>query len=300
MEQVRTAGKLDLAEESEISFRGRYDDNAAKQKAAFPSSHAVDDGRDLLKILNDIYEPALWFCGLIAAWEFLVWYFDVRSFILPAPSDFLVRIVQEHQRFIAEGLQTTKLIIYGFVAGVLPGLILGYLTATVRILEKSLYPVVVFFQSLPKVTLAPLMLVWFGFGDISKILLVALVAFFPILVDSAAGFKSIDERQYYIGRSMGASWWQKFRFIQFPAALPNIFSGFKITIIISVTMVIVTEWLNSTNGLGYIILRAMDSSDMSLIFATLFVASTIGVFLNYAVVLLEKKIIPWHAAKNQK
>ncbi len=244
-------------------------------------------------MLKRVYEPALWFAGLLIVWEVLVRAFDVQSFILPAPSVFLVRIFHDFDRLLLQGAITTKLILYGFVAGTIPGVVLGYLIASFRICERLLYPLVVFIQGLPKITLAPLLLVWFGFSDFPKILLTSLITFFPILVDSVAGFKSMDRRHYYLSRSMGASGWQTFWRFQLPSAAPNIFSGLKITIVIAVTVVIVVEWLNSNNGLGHVVLRAMDSHDTPLIFAVLVVASTIGVFLNYGIVVLENVLLPW-------
>lgn len=240
-----------------------------------------------------ILEPLLWFAALLLLWEIGVRASDVPAFLLPAPSNFLARVIEDAPRLLYHGMITTKLILMGFVAGVVPGIILGYLIARFRWCERLLYPLVVFIQGLPKITLAPLMLVWFGFGDFPKVLLTSLITFFPILVDSVAGFKSIDPRQYYLCRSAGASWWQTFRLFELPSAAPSIFSGFKITIVIAVTVVIVVEWLNSTNGLGYMVLRAMDSHDTALIFAVLVVASTIGVLLNYGIGLLEGLLLPW-------
>ncbi len=245
------------------------------------------------RILGRVVEPTLWFAGLLLLWQALVWMFHVPVFILPAPSDFLARIVTDYQRLGVEGLITTRLVIYGFLAGAVPGVILGYVIASSRTVEQFLYPLAVFIQGLPKITLAPLMLVWFGYSMFPKILLTALITFFPVLVDSVAGFRSIDKRHYYLTRSSGASWWQTFRFIQLPSAAPSIFSGFKITIVVAVTVVIVVEWLNSNNGLGYVVLRAMDNHDTPLIFATLVVASMIGVLLSYVVALLEHVAIPW-------
>ena len=217
----------------------------------------------------------------------------VPVFVLPPPSDFLARIATDHERFLVHGFATTKLVVYGFVAGAVPGIVLGYLIASSRLCEFFLYPLVVFIQGLPKITLAPLMLVWFGYSDFPKILLTALITFFPILVDSAAGFKATDQRLFYLSRSMNASWWQTFRHIRLPAAAPNIFAGFRTTIVIAVTVVIVVEWMNSNDGLGYVVLRAMDAKDTPLIFATLVVASAIGVALSYAVIALERLLLPW-------
>lgn len=243
--------------------------------------------------IRKVGEPALWFIGLLLAWELLVRTLQVPVFVLPAPSEFLVRIVTDHERLLIHGFATTRLVLYGFVAGAVPGLVLGYLIARFRVCELFLYPLVVFVQGLPKITLAPLMLVWFGYSDFPKILLTALITFFPVLVDSAAGFKAIDRRQFYLSRSMNASWWQTFRHIQLPAAAPSIFAGFKTTVVIAVTVVIVVEWMNSNDGLGYVVLRAMDAKDTPMIFATLVVASVIGVALSYAVLAFERLLLPW-------
>ena len=141
------------------------------------------------------------------------------------------------------------------------------------------------------------MLVWFGFSDFPKILLTALITFFPVLVDSVIGFRSVDKRIYYLSRSTGANWWQTFKFIQLPSAAPYIISGFKITIVVSVTVVIVVELLNSRNGLGYLVLRGMTGNDTPLIFATLVVGSLIGVILSYCVDLMDRLLLPWRSIK---
>ncbi|WP_367714722.1 ABC transporter permease [Nitratireductor sp. GISD-1A_MAKvit] len=240
-----------------------------------------------------IVEPMIWFAGLLVLWELAVRLGNVPSYVLPAPSEFMLRIFTDYQRLGYHGLITTKLIIYGFLAGAIPGVMLGYLVARSKLAELTLYPMVVFIQGLPKITLAPLMLVWFGFADFPKILLTALITFFPVLVDSAHGFRSIDRRQYYLSKSVGASWWQTFRLFELPSAAPSIFAGFKTTIVIAVTVVIVVEWLNSQDGLGYLVLRGMDSSDTSLIFAVLVVGSLIGVLLSAGMAMIERVCLPW-------
>ncbi|AKI01801.1 ABC-type nitrate/sulfonate/bicarbonate transport system, permease component [Hoeflea sp. IMCC20628] len=242
--------------------------------------------------ISRIGEPALWFLGLLLVWEAAVRVFAVPSFILPAPSVFLLRIVESAPQLAYHGMITTKLIIYGFVAGAVPGIGLGYLIARFRICKELLYPIVVFIQGLPKITLAPLMLVWFGFADFPKILLTGLITFFPVMVDSVAGFQAIDPRKYYLSKSTGASWLQTFLKIELPSAAPNIFSGLRISIVVAVTVVIVVEWLNSKDGLGYLVLRAMDSNDTSMIFAVLVVGSMIGVILNGLMQAIERHMVP--------
>lgn len=237
-------------------------------------------------------EPAIWLIGLLVVWELGVRLSGTPKYILPAPSIFLWTMVENARQLAYQGALTTRLILYGFFAGAIPGVALGYLIARFRICQQLLYPIVVFIQGLPKITLAPLMLVWFGFADFPKILLTALITFFPVMVDSVAGFRAIDPRKYYLAKCTGASWLQTFVKIELPSAAPNIFSGLRISIVVAVTVVIVVEWLNSKNGLGYLVLRAMDSKDTPMIFATLVVGSLIGVALSWAVSAIERWAVP--------
>ena len=133
--------------------------------------------------LRRVVDPILWFLGLLIVWQVAVRAFAVPVFVLPAPTDFLASLVAERARLLHHGLITTRLILIGFVAGAVPGIVLAYLIAKFRLAEQVLYPMVVFIQGLPKVTLAPLMLVWFGFSDTPKVLLTSLITFFPVLVD---------------------------------------------------------------------------------------------------------------------
>jgi NitT/TauT family transport system permease protein len=186
----------------------------------------------------------------------------------------------------------TRLVLLGFVAGAIPGIALGYVMARSVLCQKLLYPLVVLIQGLPKITLAPLMLVWFGFAEGPKIFLTALITFFPVMVDSFAGFRQIDPRQYYISKSAGANFVQTFLRIELPSAAPQIFSGLRISLVVAVTVVIVVEWLNSKTGLGYLVLRAMDSKDTGMIFAILVVSSLIGVLLSWMLALIERRVVP--------
>lgn len=252
-----------------------------------------------LPLWRRVLEPVLWFAGLLLLWEGVVRWYDVSPLMLPAPSEFLARVVSEHARLLQHGWITTRLILLGFAAGVIPGVVLAYLIARFRLAEQILYPVVIFIQGLPKITLAPLMLVWFGFADFPKILLAGLITFFPVLVDSVTGFKSVDPRQYYLSRSVGASWWQTFRLFELPSALPHIFAGMRITIVIAVTVVLVVEWLNSKSGLGYLVLRANNTHDMVMIFAILTVASAVGLALSGLVGLVGRLLMPWRRAAEE-
>jgi len=252
------------------------------------------------RAISRIGNPLLWFAGFILAWELFVRIAEIPSYTLPAPSDFLLRIFASFDRILPQAIISTKLIVLGFLAGALPAVPLGLLIATVPLFERTLYPFLVFLNVIPKIALVPVLIVWFGFGGMPKIILAALLVFFPIMVDSITGFRATDRRLFYLSRSMGASALQTLWYIRIPAALPYIFSGLKISIVLAVTVVIVAEFVGSNEGLGYLILRATSNHDLSMTFAALFVAAGIGLALNYIIETSEGWLMPWLEYQRQK
>ena len=159
--------------------------------------------------------------------------------------------------------------------------------------KRLLYPFLVFIQLVPKIAIAPLFVVWVGFGMTSKVLLTLLLTFFPLLLASIAGFQILDQRLLYLTRSMGATFWQTFRYLRFPAALPVIFGGLKTSATIAATAAIVAEFVGANKGLGYILLQATGTLDTTYVFAILFLLTIIGLALNSIVELAEYLMTPW-------
>ncbi len=153
-------------------------------------------------------------------------------------------------------------------------------------------------QLVPKIAVAPLFLVWLGFGLESKVLLTVLMTFFPLLLASISGFQILDTRLLYLTQSMGASAWQTFRYLRVPAALPVIFSGIKTSATIAATAAIVAEFVGANKGLGYVLLRGTSTMDIELTFAVLVVLTIIGIVINYAVEFSEWAMTPWQRANN--
>ena len=153
-------------------------------------------------------------------------------------------------------------------------------------------------QLVPKIAVAPLFLVWLGFGIESKVLLTVLLTFFPLLIASISGFQILDERLLYLTKCMGATSRDTFRYLRFPAALPVIFSGIKTSATIAATAAIVAEFVGANKGLGYVLLRGTSTMDIELVFAVLVVLTLIGVAINYVVELCEWAMTPWQRAKN--
>jgi NitT/TauT family transport system permease protein len=168
---------------------------------------------------------------------------------------------------------------------------------SLRPLERAVYPLIVFFQLVPKIAIAPLFVVWFGFGLFPKVLLTFLLCFFPTLVASMTGFRALDPRVLYLTRSMGATWWQTFRYVRLPAALSYIFAGLKVSIVFAATGAIVGEFVGANNGLGYLLLRGTSYLDMPLIFAILVALAVVGIAFSYLVQLAERLLMPWTARR---
>jgi NitT/TauT family transport system permease protein len=162
--------------------------------------------------------------------------------------------------------------------------------------ESTLYPLIVFLQIVPKIAIAPLFIIWFGFGFTPKVLLVFLLSFFPIVVSSIAGFKSLDPDVMDLARSTGAGEWLMFRKIRLPQALPGIFTGLKVGAALAATAAVVAEFVASNRGLGYLLLEYNGNLETAMVFAVVLVLSAIGLLVYYAVELLEKLAIPWHVS----
>jgi NitT/TauT family transport system permease protein len=242
--------------------------------------------------------PLLTMMGLIALWEFAVVSFHVPEYILAAPSAFLARTWESRELLWDNAVVTGTEILVGFFAATAFSVPLALVIASSRFIERAFYPLIVFFQLIPKIAIAPLFIVWFGFGLYPKVLMTFLLCFFPTLVASMTGFKSLDPRVLYITRSMGADRLQTFRYVRLPSALPYIFSGLRVSIVFAATGAIVGEFVGANSGLGYLLLRATSYLDTSLIFACLVVLSVMGLLFSYAVTAVETIVMPWHGKES--
>jgi NitT/TauT family transport system permease protein len=184
-------------------------------------------------------------------------------------------------------------IVLGFGLTVVGAIPLGLLIALSPLAKQTLYPPIMLLQLVPKIAVAPLFLVWLGFGIESKVLLTVLMTFFPLLLASISGFQILDTRFLYLTQSMGASMWQTFWYLRIPAALPVIFSGIKTSATIAATAAIVAEFVGANQGLGYVLLKGTSTLDIELTFAVLVVLTVIGIAINYIVEFSEWLMTPW-------
>lgn len=257
------------------------------------SSAATQAARRSRERFSTVAWPIASFAAFLLAWQYLVRYFGVAEYILPVPSEFLPRLVADYRLIGEHAWVTASEILVGFLIATIVSVPLGFIIVSVRILEKAFYPLIVFFQLVPKIAIAPLFVVWFGFGAFPKILLTLLLCFFPTLVASMSGFRALDERVLYLTKSMGATRWQTFRYVRVPAAMTYIFAGLKVSVVFAVTGAIVGEFVGSNAGIGYLLLRGTSYLDMPLIFACLVALSIVGIVFTYAVQTLETVLMPW-------
>jgi NitT/TauT family transport system permease protein len=241
--------------------------------------------------------PVFTFIAIVLLWALSVWAFNIPAYLLPAPSAVLERLISDWPYLWDNTLITLTEIVVGFVITIVIAIPLGLLIALSLSAKQIIYPPVMLLQLLPKVAVAPLFVVWLGLGFESKLLLIILMTFFPLLIASISGFQILDTRFLYLTRSMGAGAWQTFRYLRFPAALPVIFSGLKTSATIAATAAIVAEFVGSNSGLGYVLLQATNTLDATMVFAVLVLLTVIGVALNYAVELAEYLLTPWQRAR---
>jgi NitT/TauT family transport system permease protein len=242
--------------------------------------------------------PPLTFLAIVGLWWAVVEAFRIPAYLLPGPGAVFSRLVTDAALLWSHSQVTLTEILLGFGLTVVTAIPLGLLIALSPLAKQIVYPPIMLMQLVPKIAVAPLFLVWLGFGIESKVLLTVLMTFFPLLLASISGFAILDDRLLYLTRSMGASSWQTFRYLRFPAALPVIFAGIKTSATIAATAAIVAEFVGANKGLGYVLLRGTSTMDIELVFAVLVVLTVIGIAINYAVEFCEWAMTPWQRAKN--
>ncbi len=234
---------------------------------------------------------------VLALWEVCPRVFGTPAYLLPTPSLVLQSFLGQWQRTLAAAWITTTVMLGGYGLAILISIPLALLVASSQTIEDAVEPIMLVFQVIPKIAIAPLFIVWFGFGWAPKAMLVFLLAFFPITLSAVAGFKAADPDIMDLARSTGASRWAMFRKIRLPQALPQIFTGLKVGVALASTGAIVAEFIASDRGLGFLLLEWRGDLDTPMVFAGIFVISAIGLATYYLVEAIEHVAIPWHASQ---
>jgi len=240
--------------------------------------------------------PYSWvtFAALLVIWQVVVDAFHIPKFLLPSP----VMILRDMNATWKELLITTAVTSYetllGFALSVIVGVPLAVALSASKAFERAFYPLIVATQAVPKVAVAPLLLIWFGYGLRPKIIIVALVTFFPIVINSVVGLKSLSQNMQNLARSMGATAMQVFWRFQLPSALPGVFAGLKVASVLAVIGAVVAEFVGADSGLGYVIMNATADINVPHQFSAIVLLSVIGIVFFALIERIEKFCLPWH------
>lgn len=243
-----------------------------------------------------LYPAAAIVLGLIA-WEIASRAGYFPRYLLPSPTGIARRFAELRGVIVRESLVTLQEILLGFGFSVLIGIPLAVALVSSRTFDRAVYPLIVGSQVVPKVGIAPLFLVWFGFGLTSKVLVAFLIAFFPIVISTVVGLRSIEVEKLYVARAAGANPFQLFRLVRLPHALPSIFGGMKVSITLAVVGAIVGEFVAAESGVGRLLLSANGNMDTELLFAGMLALVVIGVVLFLLMEGLERLMLPWHVSQ---
>ncbi len=254
-------------------------------------------GRRQRPDLPDWVYPVAAIVLCVVAWDLIVRILDMKPFILPGPALVVQSLFNDWGELGPNALTTFYEVLLGFFFSVIIGIPLAVGIVAWRPLEKAIYPSLVTSQVVPKIAIAPLFLIWFGLGITPKIIIAFSIAFFPVVIDTVMGLRSLEVEKTYLARSMGATTLQSFFRIRLPNAMPYIFSGLKMSITFAVTGAIVGEFVGADKGIGRVLLIANGNLDTDLLFAGIVLLTIMGIGLFLVMDVIEKIVVRWHVSQ---
>ena len=237
--------------------------------------------------------PAVTFVALLGIWWLATVVFDWPSWLVPTPWDVAESLWEHRSLFPRQTWVTLWESLAGFALAIGAGIPLGGLIAYSRFLERTIYPILLGLNAVPKIAIAPILILWMGFGYGPKILVSFLLCVFPVVIATATGLKGTPAELVELSRSLCASPWQAFAKFRFPAALPEIFIGLKVAISLAVIGAVIGEFVGSSEGLGWVIIQSGSNVDTPLAFASMTLLAVLSIVLFYALVALERLVVPW-------
>ena len=238
--------------------------------------------------------PALGLMAVVlVVWEFAIRVFKVPTFVLPAPTAIVQSLIDSRAQLLSATRFTAAEVLLGFVLAAVTGIVVALVIVRFERFGRALYPLIVLFQNVPKVALAPIFILWFGYDLAPKVLLIVVIAFFPVAIDMLAGLQSVEPSFVSLMKSVGASKTKILLRVRIPHSLPHLFAGLKVAITFSVIGAIVGEFSGANAGLGYVIQFASTQLDTPLIFSALLVVSVLGLVFYYIVEFAERLLVPW-------
>ncbi|AJY77386.1 ABC transporter permease [Paenibacillus beijingensis] len=232
--------------------------------------------------------------ALLVIWQLLYLVFSIPEYLVPSPISIAERFIQDAGPLMTHSSYTLGEVLLGFFLSVIIGIPIAILIVHSKYFANTIYPILIGIHCIPMVALAPLLVIWFGYELKTKVLIVFLISFFPVVINAVVGLQSMDKEMYRLGRSMRASELQIFTYFRLPKALPSMFGGFKVGITLSVVGAVVAEFVASSQGIGYLQLVANSQLDTTLEFCALFILAVMGIGLFYIVHFLERLAMPWY------
>jgi NitT/TauT family transport system permease protein len=249
------------------------------------------DRHDRPAFLARFMTPAIVMVGCLVLWTAAIRFFEVPIYIMPRPEQVVADIVAQRALYLQHAMSTLTAILAGFFLAVAMGVPAAAAMVYFPAINRAIYPVLLTAQILPKVAIAPLFIIWFGFGLLPKVVMTCLICFFPIVIDTIIGLESVRPESLLLVRSMGGSRWQSFWKVRLPSALPSIFGGLKVAMTFAVVGTLVAEFVGSDNGLGYLLVVARGDLNTISVFSCIVVLIILGFLLYFAVGVVERFVV---------
>lgn len=250
--------------------------------------------RRIVETTKEWIKPAATLILLVVAWEGVTRLFNVPVWLIPAPSEIVRAIIERGPDVLYHTWVTFYETVLGFALAILLGVPLAVAVVHSKSLSNTIYPLILVTQSIPKVAFAPILLIWFGYGDFPKILVAFLVAFFPVVVDTATGLRSPLPQAIDLARQLAATNFQIYTKIRFPSALPHFFAGLKVAITLSVIGAVIGEFVGAESGLGFLVIESTSHFKTPLAFGAMMLLAIMSMVLFAVVAIAERIVCPWY------
>ena len=243
---------------------------------------------------RDSFYPLASTVTVLVIWEAIVHLFDVSGYILPAPSDVVVALIKDFDVLMGHTGYTLVEAFLGFAGAIILAYALAILMDSFIVVKKSLYPLLIISQTVPTIALAPIVMIWFGFGIFPKVLLIIIVCFFPIAVSLIDGFEKVDRDYLNLFKTMKASRFQTLVHLKLPYAMVNFFSGLKIAATYMIMTAVISEWQGGLKGIGVYMVRAKSAYALDKMFASIVIIVLLSIIIIYAIDVVAKRVTKWN------
>ncbi|GEN94938.1 ABC transporter permease [Pediococcus ethanolidurans] len=247
--------------------------------------------------ININFLPVLVIVILLIIWQLVSYFQIVPTFMLPSPINVVKAFIADFPLLMSNAGVTLLEAFWGLLLGVIGGVLIAVIMDLFEPLYKAIYPLLVISQTVPAVAIAPLLILWFGYGMLPKIVLITITTFFPVAVEMLTGFRATDRDLLHLMKTMGATKWKLYYYVKFPNSLNHFFSSLKISVSYAIVSAVISEWVGGFSGLGVYMTRVMKAYAYDKMFAVIFLISAMSLLLIWLVTLIQHKVMPWEAVK---